>query len=248
MSTSTYTKTNRLLLERQLIGRAITCIPSALTLCDVLTEANFQDPLCQKVFPLLLKGLEKLELGLINITRLYTETYSEKAAYQITELTAAAESYPTVLELALRLLEDDMRDKFLQLLRLKEQAAVKDSDFEAAGVWKQCADHLADQANDVFTAIDHLHQYLSACFPKESMEQYNHLRGAIPKMIQRIKERKNTRKFMDTLTMLASVELSPEANRTIQILKDWMILTMAGLKTPDKFHETIHQLNHTWHE
>jgi hypothetical protein len=238
---------DRLLLERQLIGRSINCFPSALTLADVLTETNFKDPLCKRIYPIIIEGVQSLELGLVPITRKYFKVYPDRDAHEITNLYDRAEPSPSFLELALCLLEEDMREKFLALITRNEQIAAKTSDFEAAAVWKQCAEHLASRSNDVFESINHLHAYLTACFP-DGMDEYNSLRHAIPKMIDRIRERKNTRKFLDTLTFLAGVELSPVANKTINILKDWMILTMAGLKVPDKFHETIQQLNHTWND
>ncbi len=248
MKTTTLSHTQiRTQTERQLIGRSITCVASALTISDVLSEANFKDPLCKRLYPIILKGVQNVELGLIMVTRRYFETYGEAVAHEITMLVDRAEPSPSILELALLLLEEDMREKFLALILRQEQLSAKGSDFEAAAVWKQCADHLNDRSNELFTSVDHLHAYLSACFP-DQMEEYNALRSAIPKLIHRIKERKNTRKFLDTLTYLASAELSPTHNKTINILKDWMILTMAQLKTPPKFHETIHQLNHTWHE
>lgn len=237
----------RILVERELIGRAINDIPSALTLSDVLTEANFKDPLCQKLYSIILDGVDKAEFGILQVTRMYYEKYKEIKAYDITALSMLAHEDGTSLELALFILENDIREKFLELMSQKENEAVKSSDFEAAAVWKQCADHLTDLTNDIFLAVDHLYAYLRVCFP-DQMEEYESLRNAIPKMVDRIKQRKNTRKFLNTLTRLAGVSLDSTSEKTINILKDWMILTMAGLKTPDKFHETIHQLNHTWHE
>ena len=248
--TATYTlptTKERLLMERQLIGRSINCIPSALTISDVLSPANFRDPLCQKIYPLILEGVEAQELGIIPITRKYFQKYGENNAYEITALYSRAEPSPTILELALSLLEDDMREQFLRILTRMEQVAAKAGDFEAAAVWKQSADHMASKSNDIFLSIDHLHAYLSACFP-DQMEEYNTIRSAVPKLIDRIKQRKNTRKFLDSLTFLAGAELTPTANKSINILKDWIILCMAGLKVPEKFHETIHQLNLTWNE
>lgn len=248
--TATYTlptTKERLLMERQLIGRSINCIPSALTIADVLTPANFRDPLCQKIYPLILEGVETQQLGIVPLTRKYFQKYGENNAHEITDLYSRAEPSPSILELALNLLEDDMREQFLRLLTRMERECAKAANFEEAAVWKQSADHMADRTNDVFQSIDHLHAYLSACFP-DQMDEYNTIRSAVPKLIDRIKTRKKTRKFMDTLYLLAGAELTPDQNKTIRILGDWTILTMSGMKVPEKFHETIHQLNLTWNE
>jgi hypothetical protein len=237
----------RILLEREVIGRAITDIPSALTLSDVLTQTNFKEPLCEKLYPIILEGVESADFGLLYVTKQYYERYKELKAYEITALTLICREESTTLELALLILESDIREKFLELIVRKENEAVKASDFESAAAWKQSADHLTDMSNDIFEAVDQLHAYLKVCFP-DQMEEYETLRSAIPKLIDRIKKRKNTRKFLNTLTRLAGVSLDSQSERTVNILKDWIVLCMGGFKLPEKFHETIHQLNHTWHE
>lgn len=243
--TPTLTKT-RQTSERRIIGRAISNIPAALAVSDILTASNFRDPLCQRLFPLILEGVEKVELDLVSITRKYNQRYGEQKAYEITMLT---EKYDDVcfyiMNEAILLLETDIREKFCALLSRMERENVQAEEFEAAGIWKQCHDHLAHPGNDIFKSVDHLHSYLKNYFP-DQMDEYDVLRSAVPKLVERIRKRANTRKFIDTLTVMGSDTMSHEHQLCLKIVTDWMILCVSGQKLPEKFYETLTQLNSNW--
>jgi hypothetical protein len=236
---------DRLLLEQNLIGRAITCIPSAITISDVLSPSNFQNKFCGQVFALILEGIDTMEIDLMSITRKFFKRHGEQKGFALTELADRAMLTSHVLSDALILLEMDMKEKFGALLTRMERECAAASDFEAAAVWKQCADHLAHKDNDVFVAVDHLHSYLTSCFP-DQMDEYNQLRSAIPKMVDRIRKRANARKFIESLTAMVEDGQSHERRMTIKILTDWLILATGNMKLPDNFYSTISTLNSTW--
>jgi len=187
-----------------------------------------------------------MELDTISITRKYRQLYKEEHSYDIIMLGELASGRGFVMNEALLLLEMDIRSKFCALLSKieKEYAAV--TEFEAAAIWKQCHDHMADPSNDVFKAVDHLHRYLSSCFP-DQMNDYNFLREAVPKLIERIRKRANTRKFIDSLTyMVSESNETHEQRMCVKILTDWLILSISGLKLPEDFYKTLNQLKSNW--
>ncbi len=231
--------------ERQLIGRALNCISSALAIADVLSPANFQDLLCKRLFEIILEGIDKAELDLMSITRAYNKKYTEQKAYEITILVDHAILSSYVFTEALLLLEMDIRDKFAELLLNRERHAAKEAEFESAAIWKQCHDHIIHPDNDVFLAVDQLHAYLKTYFA-DQMDEYNELRDAIPKLVERIKKRAKTRKFLDTLTTLGADSETFEQKMSIKVLTDWMIMCMGGKNVPVDFHSTINDLNKKW--
>lgn len=239
---------SRTVLERGIIGSAICNISAALAAADILTETNFQDPLCHRVFPILIEGIDTLEIDLVDITRKYRKRYGEDKAYELTYLTEVSEygqfaRFP--LSECLLLLETDIREKFHTLLTRMEKQCAKASEFESASIWKSCADHMVHPGNDVFQAVDHLHAYLKSCFP-DQMEDYNRLYEAVPKMAERIRKRARTRKFLDTLTVLEMESVTHEQRMCVKILSDWLIMCMGAKKLPENFYSTISQLNTTW--
>lgn len=231
--------------ERMLIGRALICIPTALAIVDVLTPGNFRDPLCERVFVVLLESVESMELDLMSVTRAYNKKFNERKSWEITNLTSDADTLLHPMNEALHLLESDIKEKFCDLMSKMERDCAQASDFEAAAIWKQCYDHLLDPRNDVFKSVESLQRYLQNYFP-DQMDDYNELMKGIPKMIDRIRKRAKTRKFIDTITNLHADAMSHEHRMCIRILSDWLIYCMSGTKLPDNFYSTLNQLNTTW--
>jgi replicative DNA helicase len=233
----------RVYLESQVLGAAIFTPKHALTILDILSEANFRDESHRKLFQILTTQSLKGELEFTSIA-LGWQGADGSASYLITLLDKYLGG--PVDQLAVTLLEMDMRDKFAQLLKKAESEAVRVQEFEQASMYKQCHTFLIDPRNDLFDAVPKLYEYLAQYVPEE-MEDYKKLMDAIPKLIDRLRKRARTRQYLAAIASMPNAAVTHEQKISLEMLGELMTSCLSRATIPAHFISSLNDLkNNLW--
>lgn len=225
-------------LEAQILGAAIFAPKHALTILDILSDLNFREAQHRKLYQILNSQSLKGELDFPMIA-LAWQGADGSASYLVTLL----EKYMggPVDQLAVNLLETDMREKFAQLLKKGEAEAVRTNRFELASMYKQCLDFLSDPRNDLFDSVPKLHEYLANYVPEE-LDDYKKLMDAIPKLINRLRARTKTRQYLATIASIPKAAVTHEQKLSLEMLGELMTSCLSRADIPQHFINQLHAL------
>jgi len=228
----------RMYLEAQILGAAIFAPKHALTIIDTLSDLNFREAQHRKLYQIITAQSLKGDLDFPMISMAW-QAADGSPSYLVTLL----EKYlgGPVDQLAVNLLETDMREKFTQLLKKAEAEAARTQRFELASMYKQCLDFLSDPRNDLFESVPKLHEYLAHYVPEE-MEDYRQLMNAIPKLIDRLRARSKTRKFLATIAAIPKAAVTHEQKLSLEMLGELMTSCLSRADIPQHFINQLHTL------
>jgi hypothetical protein len=233
----------RMYLESQVLGASVFAPSHALTVIDILSDLNFREETHRKLFQVITNQSIKGDLDFPMIA-LAWQAVDGSASYLVTLLDKYLGG--PVDHLAVNLLEIDMREKFFKLLKKAEHEASKNQIFEQASMFKQCSDFLDDPRNDLFEAVPKLYDYLSQYVPEE-MEDFKKLMDAIPKLIDRLRTRSKTRKYLATIAAIPNAAVTYEQKLSLEMLGELMTSCLSRATIPQHFITQLNDLkNNLW--
>lgn len=229
-------------LEKQIISSAFFFPEAAFEMTSILSKGNFALKISQEMFQIIKESLDRGEAKHDFYIKEFNQKYPKE---NIVRLTEYMEHYITdnrVREKCIILLEIDIREKFGTALKQNELVAVASQDFEKATMWKQCHDYILDPNMDVFESIPRVEKYLEN-YSKDELEEFKELKASIPKVIDRVRGAERARRFIDTITRLASSpDMESERRECVEILKDLMVTCVSRLPLPENLSSTLNEL------
>lgn len=223
-------------IEQQVLGL---CLEGRhMVPLDILRPGNFSDEFHRRVFTIMGEMALVEPIDMITVTRRYTLKHKDVKVFEIMELENVCErrcenSY------SLLLLEIDIREKFTELLQAYEKDSVKENDFESAGIWKQCIDHLSNPGTDIFDGVSHIHGFLKSCKPDEVLE-YEKMMQDIPKMVDRIKKQAQTSLLIENLKR--NCPLQGNREKLFKITTDILLTLMISSEIHPDLANYLHHI------
>jgi hypothetical protein len=229
-------------LEKQIISSAFFFPSAAHEMSSILTQGNFSDSLCSKVYAVIRAGMDRGQLSPDSYMRELASIFTDQEPAAMLAYLDSHLIGESVREKCLILVELDMREKFGDALKQNELLAVAQGDFEKATLWKQCYDFITDPKMDVFDSIPKVEKYLSN-YAKEELESFHKLQAAIPKMVDRVRGLERSRRMIESLTALAkSEDFESDRRECVEILKDLLVLCVSRLPMPENLSDTLSEL------
>lgn len=236
--------TSRLYLESQLIGGALFSPAHALDILDTLTEINFKEDEHRRIFATLTELSRDGDLSFPQITLRWLRDQS--SSYILTQRLGEYTGAP-ILPLALRLLEMDMREKFVSLLQKMEQEKSRSEAFEHASAIKQTRDYLSHPAHDLFESIDRVGDYLRSYLSPDEMGPWEALEKAIPKLIDRIRNRSKTQTYLSQMLSLPASAESYSQKTCLTIISEITTSLLSRKEIPQHVVDNLYNLkNNLW--
>jgi len=234
-------------LEKQIIAAAFSYPHSALEVVSICMADNFKLRLAKILFKIIRVCNERGENTPDAYTKEFWVQHPTESPADLIHYIETNCMGDMVREKCIILVELDMRERFSDVLRQNELLAAANEDFEKATMWAQSAQYLSDPRKDIFEAIPQVKKYLST-YATDELDDFNRLEAAIPKVIDRVRGQERARRFIDTMTALAtSPDFDAERRESIDILKDLLICCISRLPLPENLNQTLSTLkSNSW--
>jgi replicative DNA helicase len=227
-------------IEEGIIASCLFTEANALLASDILSAANFQETVPQRIFSIIRDMAGKSPIDLITVSTEYFRRYNEYQYHYMAKISDKL-IYTNIQHHCLILLEIDIREKFVEILKTKEHYFAKAQSFEMAAAVKSCLDYIQNPSNDIFTAIQHVYEYLKQ-YLKENMEDVEALYESLPKLMDRVRSKSRIKNLIDQLNGIAAVQPTYEKQRMVQVLTDALITVISQNEVPLAYKQIIHQL------